>query len=156
LKYIFYFIGVDCNFNRDKKSDYGKTSSVTIVGSKEENIELFEELEESRVFFSGHYVSLNICERAFYNLFGLYGKQLKSVKELLINKARQKYAGGMIKEEGNQIEISRAMDFAQDGLPLKIVLIQEDNEILFDQSETDIIDDLNLIDDFFYNQLWKP
>lgn len=74
----------------------------------------------------------------------------------MIIKARQKHMKRMMEKEENQIEVSLAKDLAQGCLPLMALFNKEDSKKVSDQLMTAISNDINLVNNFFCNQLWKP
>jgi len=127
------------------------------LDSKEENDKSLESdsMEASRKSFN-HFNCVDVCQKAFINLFGLSDKRLKAVRELLIVKTRRKYMKRLMEKENNQIEVSLAKDLAESCLPLIGLFNIEDRKIISDQLMTAINNDINLVNNFFHNQLWKP
>lgn len=151
------FTDVNGESEKDEESDFDETSSVTSMDSKEENEKGLESdsTDISRKSLS-RYNCVDVCQKAFLNLFGLSDKRLKTVRELLIIKARQKHMKRMMEKEENQIEVSLAKDLAQGCLPLMALFNKEDSKKVSDQLMTAISNDINLVNNFFCNQLWKP
>ncbi|XP_060857543.1 uncharacterized protein LOC132935102 [Metopolophium dirhodum] len=149
------------NINSDsdevEESDFDETSSGASLDSKDENDKSLEgdSMEVSRKLLN-HFNCVDVCQKAFINLFGLSDKRLKTVRELLIAKARRKYMKRMMEKEENQIEVSLAKGLAESCLPLIGLFNTEDRKIVSDQLLTAINNDINLVNNFFYNQLWKP
>ncbi|XP_050421472.1 uncharacterized protein LOC126833922 [Adelges cooleyi] len=152
-----FLTNVNYDSDKDDDSDFDETSSVTSLDSKEENDKPLESdtIETSRRSLS-RYNCVDVCQKAFLNLFGLSDKRLKTVRELLIIKARQKHMKRMMEKEENQIEVSLAKDLAQGCLPLMALFNKEDSKKVSDQLMTAISNDINLVNNFFCNQLWKP
>ncbi|XP_025413031.1 uncharacterized protein LOC112685391 isoform X1 [Sipha flava] len=152
-----FMLNINCDSDKDEESDFDETSSVTSMDSKEENDKTLESdsTETSRKSLS-RYNCVDVCQKAFLNLFGLSDKRLKTVRELLIIKARQKHMKRMMEKEENQIEVSLAKDLAQGCLPLMALFNKEDSKKVSDQLMTAISNDINLVNNFFCNQLWKP
>ncbi|XP_050543670.1 uncharacterized protein LOC126906828 [Daktulosphaira vitifoliae] len=152
-----FLTSINCDSDKDDDSDFDETSSVTSMESKEDSDKLLENdsIESSRKSL-GRYNCVDVCQKAFLNLFGLSDKRLKTVRELLIIKARQKHMKRMMEKEENQIEVSLAKDLAQGCLPLMALFNKEDSKKVSDQLMTAISNDINLVNNFFCNQLWKP
>ncbi|KAE9531529.1 hypothetical protein AGLY_010735 [Aphis glycines] len=152
-----FMSNINCDSDKDEESDFDETSSVASLDSKEENDKSLESdsTETSRKSLS-RYNCVDVCQKAFLNLFGLSDKRLKTVRELLIIKARQKHMKRMMEKEENQIEVSLAKDLAQGCLPLMALFNKEDSKKVSDQLMTAISNDINLVNNFFCNQLWKP
>ncbi|KAF0768946.1 Uncharacterized protein FWK35_00025671 [Aphis craccivora] len=148
---------INCDSDKDEESGFDETSSVASLDSKEENDKSLESdsTETSKKSLS-HYNCVDVCQRAFLNLFGLSDKRIKTVRELLIIKARQKHMKRMMEKEENQIEVSLAKNLAQGCLPLMALFNEEDSKKVSDQLMTAISNDINLVNNFFCNQLWKP
>lgn len=152
-----FMSNINGDSEKDEESDFDETSSVASMDSKEENEKGLESdsTEISRKSLS-RYNCVDVCQKAFLNLFGLSDKRLKTVRELLIIKARQKHMKRMMEKEENQIEVSLAKDLAQGCLPLMALFNKEDSKKVSDQLMTAISNDINLVNNFFCNQLWKP
>jgi len=127
------------------------------LDSTDENDKSLEgdSMEVSRKLLN-HSNCVDVCQKAFINLFGLSDKRLKTVRELLIVKARRKYMKRMMEKEENQIEVSLAKGLAESCLPLIGLFNTEDRKIVSDQLLAAINNDINLVNNFFCNQLWKP
>jgi len=127
------------------------------MDSKEENDMALESdsTETSRKSLNG-YNCVDVCQKAFLNLFGLSSKRIKILRELLIIKSRQKHIKRMMEIEENQIEVYLVKNRAQGCLPLIAPFNTEESKHLSDRLMTAISNDINLVDNFFYNQLWKP
>jgi len=127
------------------------------LNSKEENDKFLENdsTDTSRKSFN-HYNCVDVCQKAFINLFGISDKRLKTVRELLIIKARKKHMKRMIVKEENQIEVLLAKDLAQSCLPLMELFNNEDRKKVSGQLLIAINNDINVVNNFFSNQLWKP
>lgn len=153
-----YFTDLNCDSGSDEESEFDETPSVVVsLNSKEENDKFLESdsSDTSRKSFN-RYNSVEVCQKAFINLFGISEKRLKTVRELLIIKAREKHMKRMIVKEENQIEVSLAKVLAQSCLPLMGLFNNEDRMKVFDQLLITINNDINVINNFFSNQLWKP
>lgn len=153
-----YFTDLNYDSDNDEESDFDETPSVVVsLNSKEEDNKFLESdsTDKSRKSINC-YNCEEVCQKAFINLFGISEKRLKTVRELLIIKAREKHIKRMIVKEENQIEVSLAKDLAQSCLPLIGLFNNEDRKKVSAQLLIAINNDINVVNNFFSNQLWKP
>lgn len=102
------------------------------------------------------YNCIDVCQKAFINVFGLSDKRLKTIRELLIVEARRKHMKYMSVREENQIEVSLARDLALGCSPLIAFFNYEDGKIIYSELMNAISNDVHIVNNFFFNQLWKP
>lgn len=148
-------VGIYCDSDEDEESDFDKMSSVASVNSKDENDNALESDSIETPRKSCCYKFVDVCQKAFLNLFGVSDSRLKSVRELLVVETRQKHLERKMRKK-NQIAVSLAKDLAESYWPLMTHFNKEEWNNVTDQLMTAVCDDINLIDNFFYNQLWKP
>lgn len=149
---FLYFIGFD---NRDSDDVGGHIDGkLSVIGnSNKENEEAIESNSTNALKKSlNAFNCVDVCQKAFINIFGISSSRIKVLRELLIIKVRQNHIKHMMKNEGNQLEVYvTQLHFAKNS-----ITSQENTNGLIDQLIPAISNDIILINDFFDNQLWKP
>ncbi len=99
---------------------------------------------------------IEVCQKAFMNVYGIIEKRIRWQKEKLILKPR--YVAEKKKKELKEMDktLTLARSLRTDCHPLFPLLEKSNCTHQSDQLMTAIEDDIALVNNFFNNQLWKP
>lgn len=140
------FLGLNCE--PDEEDIYGSSTA-----SEEENENAFYPINFSRKSFDQYNV-VDICRKAFLKLFNLSNKRLSINRDILTTKFHQMHKESMEKKVSS-VKVS-PLNYVQGSLPLMILLNSECAKQISEPVLISIMKNFHLVNDFFYNQLWKP
>lgn len=99
---------------------------------------------------------IEVCQKAFMNMYGITEKRVRWQREKLILKAR--ILAEKKREELEEMDrtLSLARSLGAGCQPLFALLEKSNCSHLYEQLMGAIEDDVALVNNFFHNQLWKP
>ncbi len=99
---------------------------------------------------------VEVCQKAFMNMYGITEKRIRWQREKLILKSR--YLAEKKKKELEEMDrtLTLARSLGAGCQPLFALLEKSNCTHLSDQLMGAIEDDIALVNNFFHNQLWKP
>lgn len=99
---------------------------------------------------------VEVCQKAFMNMYGITEKRIRWQREKLI--LRSRYMAEKEKKELEEMDrtLSLARSLGAGCQPLFAFLERSNCKQLSEQLLVAIEDDVRLVNNFFHNQLWKP
>lgn len=101
--------------------------------------------------------TVEVCQKAFMNMYSITEKRIRLQRERLITKSRYEAEEKRIEAEEMKTSVSVAKDLVASFRPL--LMSQSDNApitSLPSQLLSSIDHDITVVNNFFRNQLWKP
>lgn len=101
--------------------------------------------------------TVEVCQKAFMNMYSITEKRIRLQRERLITKSRFEAEEKRIEAEEMKTSVSVAKDLVASFRPL--LMSQSDNApitTLPSQLLSSIDHDITVVNNFFRNQLWKP
>lgn len=147
-------------------NDDDDAGSVKSVDAETDSVWDFSDDDDSAIDYTSKVRYVGVCQKAFMNMYGITEKRIRWQREKLLQKLEiksQVLAEERLEEakerrkeaeEKNRV-LSVARSLGAGCKPLFDLMTKTNCDHMFPQLLLAIVDDVDLVNNFFHNQLWK-